>query len=270
MSAFPELEAALDEAARRLYGRRRRWLGLRGRVPSKSRRRAVAATAHATATPLGTPPPAATATPLGTPPPAATASPRGAAARRGARAWLPRAVAALACAGAVVVAVALVRAEPERAAAPPTAAAPVAVPAHTLALSRALAAAPAIAHDADRTVIPHAELPAIAAAEQARTPYPPGQSDTFDWAATPADPRDMTSINYRAEVTMLVQFRAACIWLRYWTASAGEQRAAATQVLTDAVRWPALRKLHTWSAVPAQAAAGNAAALAERARLDCR
>lgn len=148
-----------------------------------------------------------------------------------------------------------------------------AVPAATLQLSHALTLAPVPSPEPvlDDPVA-HADLPAIAAEYERRTPYPPSGRDTFDWAALPADPHDMASFNYRRDIQMLVEFRAGCLWMRYWLATEAhvEARRAATAVLADIPAWPARRhQPGSARAVAEQAAAGNAAAVAETVRTDC-
>jgi hypothetical protein len=146
------------------------------------------------------------------------------------------------------------------------------VPAVTIELSHALTLAPAtvpLRPEVD-VPVPHAQLPAVAAEYERRTPYPPGRRDTFDWAGTPADPQDMSSINYRRDIQGLVEFRAGCLWMRYWLTGSGVERAAATRVLADIPAWPS-RRAQPGSAreLAARAAAGDIAAIAERVRTDC-
>jgi hypothetical protein len=143
----------------------------------------------------------------------------------------------------------------------------------TLALSYALTLAPAMPRRVRPNVdepVPHAELPAVAAEYERQTPYPPTGRDTFDWAATPADPRDMGAVNYRIEIQGLVEFRAGCLWMRYWLASEGPARQAATAVLADIPAWPSRRgRPGSSQDVAEQAAAGNVAAVSETVRTDC-
>ncbi|MDA0166963.1 hypothetical protein OM076_42275 [Solirubrobacter ginsenosidimutans] len=207
MSTFPALEAALDEAAHRHYGRRRR-----------PRWRAMVLPAAAIGCVLG------------------------------ALVVLPSPTA-----GPVE----------ERPAAPP-------VPETTLALSRALTQAPAIPEFTGREpVIAHADLPAVADGFEDQTPYPPLERDPFDWLSTAPGPTNMASVNFAKDVQGLVEFRAACIWLRYWLA-VPEGRQAAAAVLADAPSWPSLRDSPgNWADVPAQLAAGDLAALDAQNRADC-
>src|SRR5436190_7474623 len=86
---------------------------------------------------------------------------------------------------------------------------PVTVPSQTLAMSQALTLAPR-AVDAR---VPHASLALVADGLSKLIPYPPGVTDRFDWAATPDDPQNMGSINYRAEVESMIQYRASCLWV---------------------------------------------------------
>ena len=121
-------------------------------------------------------------------------------------------------------------------------------------------------------VIPHADLPAVADGFEDRTPYPPQERDSFDWLSTATGPTNMASVNYAKDVQGLVEFRAACIWLRFWLASesASEAREGAARVLADAPAWPSLRAHPgNWADVPAQIAAGNLDALNAQNRADC-
>jgi len=211
MTTFPELEAALDAAAHRHYGRRRRlpW-----------------------------------------------------------RPLVPAVALALACAAALAV---FPRSGPPPGAGPAQA---PGVSAETLALSHALTLAPATQplRPAVDQPVPHAELPAVAAEYERRTPYPPSGRDAFDWAGTPADPHDMASINHRKDIQGLVEFRAACLWMRYWLASEDlpAQRRAAVTVLADVAAWPSQRgQAGARRDVAEQAAGGNAAAVSANVANSC-
>ena len=208
MSTFPDLEAALEAAAHRHYGRRRRRLSWRALAP---------------------------------------------------------AVAVAAAAVAILVAL------PSRTEPPARAVEPATVPEHTLVLSHALALAPDPERGV-RTPVAHGELAAVAADLRRDIPYPPGLEDSFDWAKTPPGPSDMASINYREEVQMLVEFRAGCLWLRYWLGADPAGRAAAATVLADVPKWPYRRLAgdgSLWPGIAAAAARGDAAALEEAQRGDC-
>ena len=213
MTTLPALEAALDEAAHRHYGRRRR-----PRLPQF-------------------------------------------------RVLVP--ALAVACALAALVTL------PDRSAAPAhegqVSGPPV--PAATLALSRALTQRPAPGkHQVSDPVLAHADLPSVAETFEEQTPYPPGQRDAFDWLSTAPGPTDMASVNFATEVQGLVEYRAACLWLRFWLASAndGAARQAAAQVLDDVPAWPTLRaRPGNWADVPAQVAAGDVAALLAQNQAGC-
>jgi hypothetical protein len=213
MTTFPALEAALDEAAHRHYGRRR----------------------------VG---------------------------------WRPVLIPALALGCALAALMSL----PGRTAGPaqePVGGPPV--PAATLALSYALTQAPAIPKFTGREpVIAHADLPAVADAFEDRTPYPPLRRDTFAWLSTAPGPTNMASINYAKDAQGLVEWRAACIWLRFWLARDGDgdgdraARQSAARVLGDVPAWPSLRgHPGNWAGVPAETAAGDVAALNAQNRADC-
>jgi hypothetical protein len=207
MTTLPALEAALDEAAHRLYGarRRRRW-------------------------------------PL----------------------VLFPATALAACATALVLALPGRVVDPAQTTPPD----PV-VPEETLALSTALTRAPDLPEPRlDDPLIAHADLPAVADAFENGTPYPPGHRDTFDWLSTAPGPYDMASVNHARDVRTLVEFRAACIWLRFWLDTDDVARQAAGTVLTDVPDWPTMRGHATnWADVPSQL--GDPVALTLQYRNDC-
>jgi hypothetical protein len=204
MSTLPALEAALDEAAHRHYGARRR------------------------------------------------------------RSWRPPALASAVGAAALLLVLPGRTGVPAQTPSPP-------VPAETLALSKALTQAPDMpGFRIDAPVIAHADLPAVADGFEDETPYPPGLRDRFDWLSTAPGPHDMASVNYARDVRSLVEWRAACIWLRYWLDSGAAQRQAAGSVLGDVPAWPALRgHPGNWAEVPAQAARADVAALTLQYRYDC-
>lgn len=130
---------------------------------------------------------------------------------------------------------------PAAATAPP----PLTVPLETLARSRALAGAPLPESGPGGERIPHAQLPAVAAEIAASVPYPPGAGESMDWAGLPVGPRDMASVNVRADVQRLVEYRAACVWATFWlyASERGELAAlsGATAVLGDVPHWPTQR-----------------------------
>jgi hypothetical protein len=145
------------------------------------------------------------------------------------------------------------------------------VPAETLALSHALTLAPATQPMRPNTdePVPHIELPAVAAVYERQTPYPPSGRDTFDWAATPDDPHDMASINYRVDIQGLVEFRAGCLWMRYWLATQEARQAAAT-VLADIPAWPSMRaRAGGPQQVAVAAASGDSSTVAATVAADC-
>jgi hypothetical protein len=169
--------------------------------------------------------------------------------RRGWRFALIPALAAGACAAALVFALpGRALDDPAEAPSGPT------VPPETLALAAALARAPDVPkagiHDA---VIAHAQLPAVAEGYEARTPYPPGRRDRFDWLSTAPGPHDMASIGYARDVRMLVEWRAACIWLRFYLDTDGAPREAAGAVLATVKDWPTIRsRPGNWAGVPGE------------------
>jgi hypothetical protein len=142
------------------------------------------------------------------------------------------------------------------------------VPAATLALARALAAAPA---PAQGVRVAHARLAALASELESRMPYPPGLRDRFDWAATPSDPSAAGAINYRAEVQRMVEYRAYCLWLRYWVSAQGDAGAlrAADAVLDLVSRWPTQRGDAHAAKIAAAARAGDVGAVKWELELNC-
>ena len=177
------------------------------------------------------------------------------------------------CAAALLVA--LLPADIEQAASAP----PVVVPAETLARSGALTTAPR--PEPRGAPVRHAQLRAVAGEIAARVPYPPGAGESMDWEATPPGPSDMASINDRATVQFLVEYRAACTWVTFWLfalASANEPAlAGATAVLQDVPRWPTQRatladpyeRTAGWNAVAPAAAARDAGPVRVYARGNC-
>jgi hypothetical protein len=188
VTTLPALEAALDEAAHRLYG------------PRRQTRRLM---------------------------------------------LVPVALAA--CAAA-----ALVFTLPGRAVGPAQAPQTLTVPPETLAQAATLAAAPDLPkHSIHDDVIAHRELPALAERYKDRTPYPPGRRDRFDWLSTAPGPHDMSSINYARDVRTLVEWRAACIWLRFYLDVDGAPRQAAAAVLDTVKDWPTIRgHAGSWAKAP--------------------
>lgn len=184
------------------------------------------------------------------------------------RDWRPRI--AIGLVAAACAAVALLTVAPRREEAPAgEGVAPV--PAQTLERSRALAAAPEPERNL-REEIPHAGLAGVAATLQARTPYPPGMRDDFDWAATPADPQSMGSINFIADAQSLVEYRAYCLWLRYWVSAQGSPDAlgGANAVLADIPSWPTRRASDGYiERVIAAARRGDAAPVRHEIALNC-
>jgi hypothetical protein len=188
-----------------------------------------------------------------------------AATHRAASPWRGR-IAALAAAATCAAAVLTLTARHSPAPAVP---AEPTVPPATLALSQALVAAP----EPERNVfVAHAELPAVAAALMARTPYPPGLRDGFDWAATPRDPHDMSSINYRDEVQRLVEYRSYCLWLRFWIRSQDvpDALAGADTVLAQVPQWPTQRTDDYARKIARAAQVGDAATIQHELDLNCR
>ena len=86
---------------------------------------------------------------------------------------------------------------------------------------------------------PLAEVLESARVTSGRTPYPPGMRDEFTWTQSHDDE---TSI---PDVQFVIEFRAQCMWQRYWLAAvqAGDEAVAAqaAAVLKTAPGWPALR-----------------------------
>jgi hypothetical protein len=175
------------------------------------------------------------------------------------------ALASAACAAALVLALPGRAGGPAQVPAPPQ----VTVPPETLALSTALThAADLPERRMDDPVLAHADLPAVADGFEDATPYPPGRRDAFDWLSTAPGPYDMSSVNYARDVRWLVEWRSACIWLRFRLDADGAARQAAGSVLSDVPLWPAMRgHPGNWADVPGQL--GDPTALALQYRHDC-
>jgi len=159
----------------------------------------------------------------------------------------------------------------------------VTVPPETLARSTALTAAPKqvpSGQDDGRVRVPHTQLPAVAAEIAAGVPYPPGAGESMDWEALPANPRDMSSVNFRSDVQMLVEYRAACTWVAFWLHAFGTANApalgAATTVLRDVPAWPTFRGQPAddmqvfWNGITAAASARDPGPLRRQIELNCR
>lgn len=144
------------------------------------------------------------------------------------------------------------------------------VPQETFAISEQLTRAEPAGR---RPPIAHEDLPAAAARFEARTPYPPGRRDDFDWAATPADPRDPSSITAPSDVQSLVEYRAVCLWFRYWLDADGARhpgaRADAVRILRDSRRWPSRRSNDHRIPIVEMAARGEAWAVRREIDVNC-
>jgi len=163
-------------------------------------------------------------------------------------------------------------------AAPP----PVTVSAETLALSRALVAAPTPDWRDLGDRIAHERLPAVAAEIAARVPYAPGAAESMDWPGTPKSRANMSSIGSSVAVQFLVEYRAACTWAAFWLWARQEGNPAAsvgaTAVLQDIPHWPALRgsladpyeRTVGWPLNAKAAKAGDVAPVRQYAQANCR
>jgi len=102
------------------------------------------------------------------------------------------------------------------------------------------------------------------------TPYPPGAADSLSWVRPLAASRQPVE---RISLAVSLQQRARCSWYRYWLASVGRDRAAATAVLQAAVSWPSVNAAAdgraTAVAVAAAARSGDAAPIQSHLELDC-
>jgi hypothetical protein len=68
----------------------------------------------------------------------------------------------------------------------------------------------------------------------ARTPYPPGMSDRYDWEKRP------WAYKTTRPLQASVEHHAYCLWVRYWVG--GADRAGAAAVLERSPHWPAQRQ----------------------------
>jgi hypothetical protein len=137
--------------------------------------------------------------------------------------------AALALAACVAAALLLApRSEPQRRDRP--VAVPQTVPAAALVKARALAKAPL-----PRPAKPQpGRLNAQARRMMARTPYPPGMTDHYNWDKRPwAYP---TTLALQGSV----ERHAYCLWMIYWVG--GADRAGAAAVLEQSLHWPTQRQ----------------------------
>lgn len=121
------------------------------------------------------------------------------------------------------------------------------------------------------------ELERLAAEVQAGLPYPPGMRDTYDWSRYPGGATLGTDVETRREVQLMSEFRANCLWQRYWLASDAsgdaEGLAAATKILAQAPNWPAARTVSgggVLDRVAELATRGDAAALTANVDAACR
>jgi hypothetical protein len=181
-------------------------------------------------------------------------------------------VLALAIAG---LALAAVTAWPDRGDERPAQAALVPVPAETLAKSRALARAPRLVPTGRRArlgrdaFLRRDALPAFVAALRARLPYPPGTADHYDFARV-----DGGRIE-RYLVEFVSQYRASCLWYRFWleadAAGAAEAEEGALRVLRDIPSWSAFASATTRRAgdLARAAAAGSRQELRAHVDVNC-
>ena len=140
--------------------------------------------------------------------------------------------------------------------------APETVPASTLVQARALAemSPPRNTFVRDAMVLP------VAQRVMAHTPYPPGMSDHFDWAA------HTYSLNHAAEVQSLVEYRSYCLWLKYWLT--GADRAGAAAVLAQVPRWPTQRQTDKYESafqreIQTAVQGGDVARVRREAEMNC-
>jgi hypothetical protein len=148
------------------------------------------------------------------------------------------------------------------------------VPAATLARSRELTTEPKPVPGPDDAV-PHAEVPAVVAGIMARTPYPPGMRDGYDWGS-PSAP--LSSMNVGpSTLQSVVEYRSYCLWLKYWLAAQGVPAAeqGAAQVIADVFHWPTQRQTDPYE-LTVQAdkltavQAGDVAPIRREVDLNCR
>jgi hypothetical protein len=107
---------------------------------------------------------------------------------------------------------------------------PETVPARTLVKARALAKLP---RPLSRRVAGD-KIAAVAKQAMARTPYPPGMSDHFDFFAHRGNLQNNVLSVYHA-----VEAHAYCLWIQYWVR--GADRASATAVREQTPYWPTQR-----------------------------
>jgi hypothetical protein len=136
------------------------------------------------------------------------------------------------------------------------------VPPSTLVQARALAAmAPP-----RNTFVRDAMVAPVAKRVMAQTPYPPGMSDHFDWRA------HGYGLNHAAEVQRMVEYRAYCLWLKYWLT--GTDRAGAAAVLAEVPSWPTQRQTDKYESsfqreIQAAVEGGDVVRVKREADLNC-
>jgi hypothetical protein len=139
---------------------------------------------------------------------------------------------------------------------------PQTVPASTLVKARKLAKTPA----PKEVKLRDDQLDAAAKRAMAQTPYPPGTADHFDWYG-----HRRSLMNSLLAVQGSVEYRAYCLWVRYWVY--GADRAGATAVLEQTPYWPLLlRNGHVtyWNKKIKNAArVGDVATMRQEADTNC-
>lgn len=120
------------------------------------------------------------------------------------------------------------------------------------------------------------ELADYVAELQRRLPYPPGARD--DLSAVIRPPRtstDMGGVSYASDAELLGQYRAWCVWQRYWLATyeaaALDANRAAMTVLDQVPGWSAFRDGDTrqQKRIAAAARSDDAAAIGRNVALNC-
>ncbi len=189
------------------------------------------------------------------------------------RSRAPRRIAAGLLASAAAAAALLVFA-PRRENVPAQVPDPVAtVPAATLARAHELTTEPKPVAGRDGA-IPQPQIAGVAAAIIARTPYPPGMRDHYDWG-DPSAPVNSMDVGPETLESM-IEYRSYCLWLRYWLTAQGTPAAqGAAAVIADVFQWPTQRQtdpyeLKLQAAKLAAVQAGDVAPIRREVDLNCR
>jgi len=121
------------------------------------------------------------------------------------------------------------------------------------------------------------QLARVAEAIEARTPYPPGMSDDFDWATYRPDGEAAGEMS--GSIQMLIEYRAGCLWQRTWLHAVERNDHSAQHeallILRQIPDWPGIRGdrgtgCQHAEQIAASATAGDRRAVVANINLNCR